>query len=253
MAGKMSKHLSRSFVDYNDMDKYALIVAGGVGNRAGGELPKQFHSLKGHPMLWWAMKAFKEAEADSHIIIVMHPDYIEIWKEIFNSLPCSELIPHALCQGGKTRAESVANGLKKIKEIGADGDSVIMIHDAARPLVTPEIIKRGLASLKKGRGAIPVIRSVNSLRILDNKNMSLYEATSRSVDRALYVEVQTPQIFHLSTISPLYEEASDLTLFTDDASVAEGAGVPIDLFEGDAINLKVTHPTDFKIAEAILA
>ena len=122
-----------------------------------------------------------------------------------------------------------------------DKGGIVFIHDAARPLVTPELIARGASTLVPGNGAVPVVPVTDSLRHIGPCN-------SVSVSRSEYVAVQTPQVFFLSDILDAYEsvEMSDPTL-TDDASVAERFGLGIILFDGDPENIKITHPKDFNI------
>ncbi len=103
-----------------------------------------------------------------------------------------------------------------------------------------------------GAGVIPVMPAVNSLRQLAAPSVSLAEAESHTVNRALYVEVQTPQIFPYRLLCDCYKSASDLSAYTDDASVVESAGHHVRLYEGESANIKVTHPDDFIIAEALL-
>lgn len=237
------------------MEKYAVILAGGEGRRAGGSVPKQFRMLSGRPMVWWSARAFLDAFPEIRIVMVVHPDFIEEWRKMQVNLREADRFPHTVCRGGSSRPESVANGLRCIEsDYGAASDAIVFIHDGARPLVTPEMVRRGACALEKNRdGVIPAVRAVNSLRELTtDPALPLEMAESISVERARYVEVQTPQIFHLSLLLPLYREASRLAGFTDDASVAESVGKKVGLYEGDTSNIKVTHPLDFCIAEAIL-
>lgn len=233
------------------MDKFAIILAGGVGQRAGGDLPKQFRPLCGRPLGWWAMKAFVEADPEIRIVLVVHPGFMDDWEIMWEELPKQEQIPFLLSCGGRTRFESVKNGLMTVRDAGGE-NSIVFIHDGARPMVTPAMVRRGLAALLPLGGAIPAVRPVCSLRELENPESPLPDAKSYSVDRARFVEVQTPQIFHYSTIAPLYYEEKDSTRFTDDASLVENHGVKISLYEGDTLNIKVTNPEDFAIAEAII-
>lgn len=96
--------------------KYAVIVAGGSGIRAGGDMPKQFQPLLGRPMLWWSMKAFKAEDSETQLIIVLHPGFFDDWDMLFNELPENERFGHEIVCGGRTRAESVANGLLAIPD-----------------------------------------------------------------------------------------------------------------------------------------
>ncbi len=220
--------------------KYAIIVAGGVGSRSGDSLPKQFHNIGGHPMLWWTLRAFHQEDAATTLIVVMHADFIEYWKEIAGT----DCPPHILTTGGKTRKDSVAEGLLLIAD---DTDGLVAVHDAARPLASRRLICEGWEEAKKYGAVIPGLKVSDSLR----------EGTSddnKSVDRSRFFSVQTPQVFQLKLLKDAFKKAEnvDSSTFTDDASVAEFAGNRIHIYEGDPINIKVTYPGDFRIAEDIL-
>lgn len=230
------------------MKKYALILAGGVGSRAGGSLPKQFQTVAGLPMLWWSIKCFAQTNPDVETVVVLHPDYVKEWRRIImESIPTSEFISHHIAPGGGSRTESVSNGLRLVSALHGkkEEDAIILIHDAARPLITAEVIERCLHAVKNGVGVIPCVKVTDSLR----KKTS---SGSAAVDRDDYLAVQTPQTFMLRDILKAYGSIDDDRSFTDDASVAEAAGLKIITSEGDPKNFKVTNPMDFKLAEALL-
>ncbi len=223
------------------LTKYAVIVAGGVGSRSGDSLPKQFHEICGHPMLWWTLKAFHDEDADTKLIVVMHADYIQYWKDIAGD----DCAPHLITEGGATRKDSVAKGMELIPE---SNEGFVAVHDAARPLASIRLIRDGWKEASKYHAVIPGLRMSDSLR----------EGTpddNRSVDRSRFFAVQTPQVFDLKLLKDAFKQAekADSSLFTDDASVAEWAGNKIHIFEGDPTNIKVTYPGDFRIAEDILS
>ena len=241
------------------MKKFAIILAGGEGRRAGGNLPKQFVDLKGKPLVWWSMNAFHAADPTTTIILVVHPGFLFDWDMMCSEMRAEERIEHVVCCGGRSRPESVRNGLLSVSEIldaleGEDRDgAIVAVHDGARPLVSPDMINRGIAAAGDGVGVVPAVRCVNSLRRLLDKE-SPFGKTGDSVvaDRSEFVEVQTPQIFRYLDLHKAYFREEDISVFTDDASLAETAGVRIALYEGEPENIKVTHPADFRIAEAIL-
>lgn len=222
------------------MRKRAVIVAGGTGSRLGGT-PKQFRIVNGKPLIWWSIKAFHEEDPGTEIMLVLHPDYIDIWKELFFSLPSEDQIAHTISLGGASRTDSVYNG---ILDVPADADYLIAIHDAARPLVTKELIRRGWTSAEKHGASVPAIPVTDSLRYADSKG-------NHSVDRTHYMAVQTPQVFKGSVLIDAYRRRGDGP-FTDDASVTEAAGYGTALFEGDVHNMKVTNPGDIEIASLLL-
>ncbi|MDE5812825.1 MAG: 2-C-methyl-D-erythritol 4-phosphate cytidylyltransferase [Muribaculaceae bacterium] len=220
--------------------KYAIIVAGGVGSRSGDSLPKQFHVLAGHPMLWWTLKAFHDEDPETRLIVVMHSDFIDFWKEICGD----DCAPHTLTAGGASRKDSVAAGLALIPE---ESRGLVAVHDAARPLASQRLIREGWIEAERHGAVLPGVPVSDSLR----KGTA---DDNRSVDRSLYYSVQTPQVFSILLLKEAYrksEEATDI-VFTDDASVAEWAGNRIHIYDGDPINIKVTYPGDFRIAADIL-
>ena len=222
------------------MKKNAVIVAGGTGTRMGGGIPKQFRSLCGRPVLWWSMKAFHDEDSKTNLIIVLPEDFISLWNDFYSSLPIAEQFPHNVVSGGASRSESVKNGLSLIN----DEDSLVAVHDGARPLVTPEMISKGWEMAEKNTAAIPVVAVTDSLRLLEGDN-------SKAVNRSEYMAVQTPQVFRADMLKASYKE-NEGKVFTDDASVMEASGYKISLFEGHPDNIKITNPKDLAIATVIL-
>lgn len=222
------------------MKKYAVIVAGGTGTRMGEGIPKQFRTLCGRPVLWWSIKAFHDQDPETAIIVVLPKEFISLWNDFYATLPSTDRINHRVTSGGQSRGESVWNGLKLIE----DEDSLVAVHDAARPLVSEKIINDGWETAKKTEAAIPVVPVTDSLRKITGDD-------SESVDRSLYVGVQTPQVFKTSLLKEAYRKAGD-KVFTDDAAVVENLGHKISLFEGSHENMKITNPKDLGIASVIM-
>lgn len=150
-------------------------------------------------------------------------------------------IPVRLVAGGRTRGESVANGILALPDTPG---ALIAVHDAARPMLTPELSARTWRCATEHGTAVPVCPATDSLRELTADG-------SRATDRSRFVAVQTPQVFSADILHAAYrlEERPE---FTDDASRVEAVGVRITLTEGDPTNMKVTNPTDFILAEALL-
>lgn len=225
------------------MKKYAVIVAGGAGLRAGGEIPKQFQMLNGIPMLWWAVRAFYKEDNLTNIRIVMHPGYFDLWDTLYEDLPEEDHnIRYEIICGGRTRLESVSNGIMGIAE---DEESLTAIHDAARPLVSVSMIRRGWVTALEKKSAVPVVPMIDSIREL------LVDGSSKTVDRSHYVRVQTPQIFDTKLLKEAYNSLGSSHL-TDDASVIEATGRGVALYDGDEKNIKVSNPEDFQIASILL-
>src|SRR5690554_5783962 len=211
-----------------------IIVAGGRGARAGGELPKQFRSVGGKPMLMRTLEAFYDYDSKLRIVVVLPEGFESYWKQLCEKHQFT--LPHRLTQGGETRFHSVKNGLELIPE-----EETVGVHDAARPFVTGELIGRCFdAAFTHHCGVIPVVEEVNSVRQLTDKG-------SRMLDRKLLRVVQTPQVFPAAALKKAYMTDYDPS-FTDDASVAEKSGVHIMLVEGEESNIKITTPFDFIVA-----
>ncbi len=227
------------------MEKYAVIVAGGAGLRAGGEVPKQFQMLRGFPVVWWSVRAFYAEDPEVRIRLVLNPGFFDLWDILYSELPEEEKkIKVEIICGGRNRLESVQNGILGINP-ARGGETLIAVHDGARPMVTKELIARGWEAARKSGAAIPVVPMTDSIRQLTPEG-------SVALDRSQYVRVQTPQIFYGDLLKEAYSR--ELTHeMTDDASVVEAAGGKITLYPGDESNIKITNPLDFKIAEAILS
>lgn len=212
-----------------------VIVAGGKGLRAGGEIPKQFQPIGGKPILMITAEAFYNFDYRMRIVIVLPEEFRLFWEEL-----CEKhnfRIPHSIVGGGVTRFHSVKNGLAEIQE-----DEIVGIHDAARPFIPKEIIGRCYREASDFHcGVIPVIEEKNSVRIL-----TAYE--SKALDRKKIRVVQTPQVFPANLLKNAYETPYREE-FTDDASVAEDSGIQIKLVEGDERNIKITTPLDLKFAD----
>ncbi len=219
------------------MNKYAVIVAGGKGLRMGANLPKQFMMLEGKPILFYSVIAFMETFPDLEVILVLPAEFSELFKDVVAVLPDSERI--TIVKGGETRFHSVQNGLRAVK-----GNGVVFVHDGARPLVSPTLLRRCLESATKHGSAIPVVPVAESIRQITAKG-------SLPVNRDELRVVQTPQTFRTELILKAFAQEYD-PAFTDEATVAEAAGIPVQLVEGDKRNIKITTPEDMAIATVYL-
>jgi 2-C-methyl-D-erythritol 4-phosphate cytidylyltransferase len=217
---------------------YAIIVAGGSGTRMQSSVPKQFLLLNCIPMLMHTINAFINSRAQPEIIVVLHPDTHDYWQQL-----CTDhhfIVPHQLVSGGETRFHSVKNGISLIE----DDDSIIAVHDAVRPLITPAIIDESYDCAEKYGNAIVAIKSRDSVRqIKDNR--------SQSLNRDEIYLIQTPQTFQAVQLKKAYMQLYQES-FTDDASVVEQTGVNINLINGSYQNIKITFPEDIAIAEFLL-
>jgi len=214
-----------------------LVVGAGEGQRFGGELPKQYHLLAGVAVMRRSLKAFMDHPDVSAVQAVIHPNHHELYDAAAQGLALPVPV-----DGGATRQGSVLNGLESLN---ADEPSTVLIHDAARPLVDPGVISRVLAALQTSPGAIPALAVADTLKRSDG------QFVETTVDRQGLWRAQTPQGFHYQNILAAHRQASGDEL-TDDAAVAERAGLAVAIVEGSEDNIKVTRTGDMVRAERIL-
>lgn len=219
------------------MKKYAVIVAGGKGVRMGSAVPKQFLPLNGHPILYHTIKAFADAYADMHLVLVLPADQVSYAQMVLQSFP--NRIDITIVTGGETRFHSVQNGLKVVEE-----NSIVFVQDGVRPLVTSALIHRCYEQAVEKGSAIPAIPVADSMRIIEDDD-------SRPVDREQMRVIQTPQTFRSDILLLAYQQEYQ-TSFTDEATVVEAFGGTVFLVDGERSNIKVTTPEDMIIAEALL-
>lgn len=229
--------------------EYALIVAGGKGTRIKSIIPKQFIELNELPVLMHTINAFYRYSPQITVILVLPEDDFTTWKSLCSKHGFSR--PIILQSGGDTRFQSVKRGLEKIK-----GDGLVAIHDGVRPLISEDIIGASFRLADVHQSAVAAVRLKESIRVTDQAYLpegssAHTQGNTKAVDRSQYRLIQTPQTFDVNFIKRAYLAKEDTTL-TDDASVAERAGLTISLFEGSYENIKITTAEDLVIAEALL-
>ncbi|ARS39504.1 2-C-methyl-D-erythritol 4-phosphate cytidylyltransferase [Sphingobacteriaceae bacterium GW460-11-11-14-LB5] len=219
------------------MKYYAIIVAGGSGNRMQTETPKQFLLLKNLPVLMHTIKAFAQSDTQPKILLVLNKDQQAYWFRL-----CEEFnfhVPHQVIDGGTERFHSVKNAIHAIEE-----ESYVAIHDAVRPLVSKSLIDNCFKAAELQGNVITAVQSSDSVRLLrDDKTTALKRDE-------IYL-VQTPQTFSLNILKEAYNQEFNVH-FTDDASVVESVGYGINIIEGERGNIKITYPIDLELAELLL-
>lgn len=225
-------------------NRYAIVVAGGRGTRMQTDLPKQFLLLCGRPVLMRTLDALHSFDSHIKLIVVLPKGTLQQWTELCGLYKFE--IPHITVIGGKTRFDSVLNGLRVIPD--EESESVVAVHDAVRPFVSSSVLASCFEIASINGAAMPVIEVNDSLVRLYNEE----DQVGRSVDRSHYRLVQTPQVFRLEILRKAYKQ-SFLPSFTDDASVVRFAGFDVALVAGNRENIKLTTPLDFLIAQVIVS
>ena len=220
---------------------FAIVVAAGRGERAGGDLPKQYRQLGTKTMLRRSIESFHYHPSVSETIAVIHPDHEALFAEATASLSIADPV-----HGGDARQDSVRLGLEAVAARG--GADYVLIHDAARPFVPGAVVDRVLDALFQGaKAALPVLPVVDTLKRSDDGTR-----VDETVARAGLWRAQTPQGFDFGQILGLHRDW-DGTAATDDAALAEEAGVDVITVVGDERAFKVTTPEDFARAHRYLA
>ena len=215
----------------------AVIVAGGRGERVGGEIPKQYKPLLGRPPIAWSVAAFAEANA-SQIVIVCAPEHTELCRAAAAAGPKVEIVA-----GGVTRTASVRAGLAAVAESDA-----ILIHDAARPGLTTDVVTALVGELEMGASAVaPALPVADTLRRADAAGRSVEDVARTGVMR-----IQTPQAFRADIIRVAYAALPGDAAMTDDIAVVRANGVEAKLIPGDAKLMKITYPEDVSMLERML-
>ena len=227
---------------------HALIPCAGTGSRAGTPVPKQYQLVGGQPMVMHTLHALARVPQIAQGWVVLSPGDDFVWPEgvrwpdRFTRLNC----------GGATRAESVFNGLGAMLAAGVDPQDWVLVHDAARCLVTPEAVSALIDACRNDPvGGLLALPLPDTLKTEKSEGVPRVEATVPREGKWL---AQTPQMFRLGALHHALAQAAQTGFagITDEASAMEQQGLSPRLVPGSAMNLKVTYPADFAFAEAVL-
>lgn len=217
-----------------------LLAAGGSSARMGGE-DKLLADVGGMPVLARTLLAADRAERVDEIIIAVREDRLLAYADLCKAYQPQKLL--RLVAGGQMRTESVYRAALEADEKA----TLLAVHDAARPLVTPERIDAVIAAAERTRAAAPAIPVRDTVKIAENG------IVKQTPDRATLFAVQTPQVFDAQLLRAALQSAlNDGAALTDDCSAVERLGKEVTLVEGDEENIKLTTPLDLLLAEAIL-
>ncbi len=221
-------------------DVGVILVAAGSGSRTGSKELKQFRWVAGKPMLLHSIQTF-QARADVAMVVCVLP------REHIGDPPPwifqSDADRLLLSVGGRERSESVANGLEDLPS----ECEIVVIHDAARPLVTTETIGRVIDEARKGNGAVAGLPMIDTLKRVDSSGKVI-----ATVDRFGIWRAQTPQAFPRKVIERAHREAREADrIATDDAALCEQIGLPVVVVRGSERAVKITEENDFALTEAL--
>ncbi len=217
----------------------AVIVAAGRGFRAGGNLPKQYRELAGEPVIRSSLSLFAWHGQIGAVQAVIHPDDRSAYEAAAKGLRLLPAVP-----GGATRQASVRAGLQALSARAPD---IVLIHDAARPFCSTELVSRAIVACGETGAAIPALEVTDTIKRVDGDGH-----VAGTIDRAQLRAVQTPQAFKFATLLNAHQRAikEGRDDFTDDAALVEWAGIKVATFAGESGNVKLTTDEDFAKVES---
>jgi len=217
----------------------AVVVAAGRGHRAGGDRPKQYRHLAGDPVIRSSLSLFSWHGEIGAVQAVIHPDDVKPYEQAVQGL---KLMPPVF--GGATRQMSVRAGLEALGRANPD---IVLVHDAARPFCSSTLVSNAIAASAATGAAVPVLEVTDTIKQIDSGGH-----IAATLDRSQLRSVQTPQAFAFAPLLDAHRRAADAGRddFTDDAALAEWAGMKVSVFAGEPGNVKLTTDDDFARAEA---
>lgn len=218
------------------MQKSFIITAGGIGKRMGTATPKQFLLLAGKPVLMHTIENLHRFDPEAQLVLTLPAEHEENWNQLCRDYHFS--IPHSAVAGGRERFHSIQHALAVCT------GTIIAVHDGVRPFVSTATLERLFTAISETEAVIPVVSLKESLR-------EVSEHHNTAVDRSDYKIVQTPQVFKASVLHEAYQQPFTDQI-TDDARLVEQLGIAITLVEGNDENIKLTTPSDWVFAEAII-
>lgn len=223
------------------MKVVAVVVSAGLGKRLNKKIPKPLIALNGKPILIHTLENLSHVKLISEIILVVNKNYLNAFRKKIRQFGLGKV--KKIVIGGKTRGKSVFKGLKAIE----GNCDVVLIHDAVRPFVEENLVKKIISASFKYGAAILAVPLKPTIKKVDLKRKEIVE----TVERENLWEAQTPQAFKKYLILNAYKKIRDFN-FTDDASLLEKMGKKVKIVSGSYKNIKITTPEDLEFAKVIL-
>jgi 2-C-methyl-D-erythritol 4-phosphate cytidylyltransferase len=221
-----------------------IIPCGGIGERVGANIPKQYIEVHGKTILNWTLSRFKNFDKIHQLLIPADDTFRD---EIEASIPVEFKDKYKITPQGRTRFDSIYNS---IKHISPDSDYV-MIHDAVRPFVTHNLIEKLMTAVQKYHGVVPYLHPTDTIKAIDRDKTETY--IYETIDREILASVQTPQVFDKNLYVKAYEYSNKNRFKgTDDSSILEYSKFLPKLIIGEAQNLKITTEIDIELAKIVL-
>lgn len=221
---------------------YAVVPAAGAGRRMGGNTRKQFLVLKGKPLFVHCLEVLDGHPEVRGIVLVVTPSEEETSRRLVAAANLSKIT--AIVSGGSERQHSVRLGLEAVPP----GTDYVLIHDAARPLLTPDLVSRTLAAARRTGAAVAAVPVKDTIKVATSGGR-----VARTLERSTLWATQTPQAFAFPLIYEAHRRAyTEGFTGTDDAVLVERIGLPVEIVPGDDGNIKITTPADFLLAECLL-
>jgi 2-C-methyl-D-erythritol 4-phosphate cytidylyltransferase len=214
----------------------AVIVAAGKSQRM-GEIDKLFAMLGGKPLLARTTQPFQQCSLIDQIVVVVSGEREELCRQLVSGEEWSKVSD--VCLGGRRRQDSVAAGLKHLRDC-----QWVVIHDGARPFVTVDLIERGLEAARETGAAVAAVPVKDTIKVSGDDRL-----VRQTPPRQNLWAIQTPQVFRIDIITEAYKKANGDV--TDDASLVEQLGYKVKLYMGDYNNIKITTPEDLALAEVL--
>jgi len=229
------------------MKTFAIIPAGGKGKRGGTEVPKQYLKFHGKELIAYTLEVFQKNNLIDELIIAADQEYFSLLNEIKQKYNLDKI--SKIVEGGKERQDSVYNALKSISPRDgfpkADDNDLIVVHDAARPLLPDNILTKAINTAKERGNALVCLKAKDTLLKGD-------EIVKEYVDRSETYYVQTPQIFKFADLIKAMEKAYEKNFIgTDESMLVKELGIDINIVEGSILNFKVTTATDIEMFEKL--